>query len=130
QVLDDRRLQALTGVIGGDPDLHATVARTFSISTELLAPSRTILTWSVAQPTTVDERPPGVLQPTSTSEMRPSSCAITACRDAASVGKATSSPRASAAAASSTAPGESAARRRVFTSWMIAVHIWPRSPRS
>src|SRR2546423_15558999 len=43
QVLDNGCLEPLTGVIRGDPDLHATVARTWSISLSLMAPWRRIL---------------------------------------------------------------------------------------
>ena len=44
QMLDDRGLQTLTGMVRGDPDLHTTVARTLSISASLIAPSRRIFT--------------------------------------------------------------------------------------
>src|SRR2546430_2285734 len=44
QVLDDRGLQTLAGMVRGDPDPHATVARTFPISASLIAPSRRIFT--------------------------------------------------------------------------------------
>ena len=44
QMLDDRGFQTLTGMIRGDPDPHATVARTLSISASLIAPSRRIFT--------------------------------------------------------------------------------------
>src|SRR2546425_2751160 len=77
EMLDDSGLETLAGVVGGDPDLHATVARTSSISASLIAPRRRILTWSVVQSTTVDETPPGVRPPSRTSAIRPSSCAMT-----------------------------------------------------
>src|SRR4029077_12164165 len=77
EMLDDRGLQMLTRVVRRDPDLHATLARTLSMSASLIAPWRRILSWSVVQSTTVDDTPPGVVPPSSTSAMRPSSCAIT-----------------------------------------------------
>ena len=42
EVLGDRGLEALPRVVCGDPDIHATVARTPSISAALIAPCRTI----------------------------------------------------------------------------------------
>src|SRR5204862_6511919 len=72
-------LESPTGVVRRDPDLHTTLARTLSISATLIAPCRRILIWSVVQSTTVDETPPGVVPPSSTSAIRPSSCAITSC---------------------------------------------------
>src|SRR5437660_5641397 len=76
QVLADRALQALSGVVGGDADLHA-AASVSRISLAVIAPSRRTLTSSVVQSTTVDATPPVVGPPSRTSEMRPSSCATT-----------------------------------------------------
>src|SRR5205823_7454701 len=51
EMFRDRGLESLTGVVGSDPDLHTTPARTLSISATLIAPCRRILIWSVVQST-------------------------------------------------------------------------------
>src|SRR3989442_12137429 len=69
-MLGDRRPEPLTRVISRDPDLQATPAKTWLISSLLIAPSRRICTCSPVQSTMVDATPPGRRPPSLTTARR------------------------------------------------------------